>query len=324
MSLSASVGLLITEPGSRPPDALEGLRDVDQALYAAKKAGRNRVAEFDPSLLAQRMHEAHMSTALHSALARSELLLHYQPIVELDDGHIVGVEALVRWRLPGGEMVPPSEFIPVAEQTGLINEIGTWVLEQACRDARAWHDRYGTLIGVNVSARQLTDSTFTEQVLGVLAARGLPGSALVLELTETSMIESSVDMVARAQLDRLRNQGVRIVIDDFGTGYSSLSYIAELPINAVKIDGSFTANLAPPKRPGETEVLVRTILQLISSLNLVAVAEGVETLEQADTLRQLKCQYAQGYYFSPPKPADQIDDLLGDPTAPDTRFLPGT
>jgi diguanylate cyclase len=322
MSLSASAGLLITEPGSRPPGALEGLRDVDQALYAAKKAGRNRVAEFDPGLLAQQVHEAHMSTALHHAVAKNELFLHYQPIVALHDGHIVGVEALVRWHLPGGEIVPPSEFIPIAEQTGLINEIGGWVLEQACHDARPWCDRYGTHIGVNISACQLTDSAFTEDVLGILAASGLPASALVLELTETSLIESSADLGARAQLDRLRDRGVKIVIDDFGTGYSSLSYIAELPIDAVKIDRSFTANLALLNRPGETSVFVRTILQLIASLNLVAVAEGVETLEQAHILRQLECRYAQGYYFSPPKPADQIDSLLRDPTAPGTRFSP--
>jgi EAL domain-containing protein (putative c-di-GMP-specific phosphodiesterase class I) len=298
MSLSASVGLLVTEPGSRPPGSVGGLRDVDQALYAAKEAGRNRVSEFDRRLLAQRMREARTSTALHRAVAKGELLLHYQPIVALDHGDIAGVEALVRWRTPGGENVPPSEFIPVAEQTGLINEIGAWVLEQACRDACAWHDRYGIAVGVNVSGRQLTDSAFADDVLEILAETGLPNAALVLELTETSLIERSADLAGRAQLDRLRGQDVRIAIDDFGTGYSSLSCVAELPINAVKIDSSFTANLAGPTRPHQTAAFVRAILQLISSLNLTAVAEGVETAEQADALRRLNARTPRGTKLS--------------------------
>jgi diguanylate cyclase len=308
--LSASIGLLITEPGARTPGSSEGLRDVDQALYAAKAAGRNRMAEFHPSLLEQRLHDARASTGLHHATAKNELLLHYQPLVALDDRRIVGVEALVRWQPHGQKMVSPAEFIPVAERTGLIIEVGTWVLRQACRDARAWHERYGIPVGVNVSGRQLADPSFADIVLDTLVESGLPGSALVLELTESSLIESVVDPAMRAQLDRLKEREVRIVIDDFGTGYSSLAYIARLPADGVKIDSSFTPNPADSAATDQNWALVRAILQLVSSLELPAVAEGVETREQAEMLRKLNCPYAQGYHFSPPLPAAQIGSLL--------------
>jgi diguanylate cyclase len=320
VALSASVGLLITKPGTPPPGSSEGLRDVDQALYAAKAAGRNRVAEFSPALLAHRLREVRTSTALHSAVARDELLLFYQPIIGLDDGRIVGVESLVRWRPNGREMVPPSEFIPIAEQTGLINEIGTWVLRQACRDARRWHDRYGVPVGVNVSARQLSDAAFARLVLETLAETGLPGSALVLELTETSVIESSADLAVRTQLNHLRAQQIRIAMDDFGTGYSSLSNLAELPVDAVKIDSSFIPNPVGSTDLNENSVFIRAILQLATGLKLPAVAEGVETAEQAAELRKLKCPYAQGYYFCRPVPADRIDRILDDPTGLQRRL----
>jgi diguanylate cyclase (GGDEF)-like protein len=319
--LSASIGLLITEPDARPPGSSEGLRDVDQALYAAKAAGRNRVAEFSPTLLAQRLRAARTSTALHSAVVKDELLLHYQPIIGLDDGRIAGLESLVRWWPIGGEMVPPAEFIPVAEQTGLINEIGNWVLRRACRDARPWNERYGVPIGVNVSARQFSDSGFADLVLDILAETGLPGSALVLELTETSVIESSADLAVRTQLNRLRDWQIRIAIDDFGTGYSSLSNLAELPVDAIKIDSSFVPNSVEPTETDESSVFIRAILQLATGLKLAAVAEGVETAEQAAALRKLKCPYAQGYYFCRPVPADRIDRILEDPTG--LRRRPG-
>ncbi len=308
--LSASLGLMVSETGVHPPSAAEGLRDVDQALYAAKAAGRNRVAEFYPKLLDERLHLARMTTRLRQAVSRKELTLHYQPIVALDDGRIVGVEALARWPQAGGEMVPPSEFIPVAEQAGLISDIGTWVLQQACRDAGPWFVNYGITIGVNVSGRQLDNPAFADLVLETLADIGVPGSALVLELTESSLIENTADPAVRAQLARLREQGVRVAIDDFGTGYSSLSYITRLPIDLVKIDSSFTPSPVGSTVPHQPWTVVRAILQLISSLTLSAVAEGIETREQADILRELKCTYGQGYYFSPPVPADRIVDLV--------------
>jgi EAL domain-containing protein (putative c-di-GMP-specific phosphodiesterase class I) len=308
--LSASLGLVVTDAGTYPPRASEGLRDADQALYAAKAAGRNRVAEFHPRLLDERLHQAHMTTELRHALSHKELFVHYQPIVALGDGAVIGVEALARWKLRGTDMVSPSEFIPVAEQAGLIIDLGTWVLRQACRDASAWYTKHGVTVGVNVSGRQLEDSAFADIVTETLAEAGLPGSALVLEITESTLIDNTADPTVRAQLDRLREQGVQVAIDDFGTGYSSLSYITRLPIDLVKIDSSFTPNTDGLGAHQQPWTFVRAILELIASLQLSAVAEGIETREQADVLTQLTCAYGQGFYFSPAVPADQIDELL--------------
>jgi EAL domain-containing protein (putative c-di-GMP-specific phosphodiesterase class I) len=309
--ISASVGLVITPAGERPPSAAEGLRDVDQALYAAKASGRNRVSEFNPRLLDERLHLARMTTELRQAVSRKELTVHYQPIVALDSGRVVGVEALVRWPLASGLMVPPAEFIPVAEQAGLISDIGAWVLRRACRDGMHWYLDHGITIAVNVSGRQVDDPGFADLVLDTLADTGLPGPALILELTESSLIENTADPRVRAELARLRAHGVRVAIDDFGTGYSSLSYITRLPVDLVKMDSSFTPSAAGTDAQHQPWTVVRAILQLMASLKLAAVAEGIETRDQADVLRQLKCAYGQGYYFSPPVPADRIVGLLG-------------
>ena len=218
--------------------------------------------------------------------------------------------ALARWKLRGRDMVSPSEFIPVAEQAGLIIDIGAWVLRQACRDASGWYAEHGLTVAVNVSGRQLEDSTFADIVIRTLAEAGLPGSALVLELTESSLIDNTADPMVRAQLDRLREKGVQVAIDDFGTGYSSLSYITRLPVDLVKIDSSFTPSADVSSVQQQSWTVVRTILQLISNLKLTAVAEGIEAREQADVLKKLMCPYGQGFYFSPPVPADRIDELL--------------
>jgi diguanylate cyclase (GGDEF)-like protein len=308
--LSTSIGLLITDPDARPPGPSEGLRDVDQALYVAKAAGRDQVAEFHPDDLATRMQQARTSTRLRQAVARSELRLQYQPIVSLDDSRIVAVEALVRWQPDGQEMVPPSEFISIAEQTGLIIDIGTWVLRRACRDSAAWHNQYGIGVGVNVSGRQLADPAFADIVLAALSDADLPGSALAIELTETSLIAASKDQDVRGSLVRLRERGVQIAVDDFGTGYSSLSYLSRFPVDIVKIDSSFTPSAVGTAVPHPTWPLIRAILQLISSLKLSAVAEGIETREQAEKLRQLNCPYAQGYHFSPPVAPERVEGLL--------------
>jgi diguanylate cyclase (GGDEF)-like protein len=308
--LSASVGMVITGVGEQPPAASDGLRDADQALYAAKAAGRNRVIVFHPKLLDERLRQARMTNELRHAVSRKELMVHYQPIVALGNGSVVGVEALVRWPSRTRGMVSPSEFIPVAEQTGLIDEIGSWVLRRACRDARPWYDVYGTSVGVNVSGRQLADPGFADTVLNIVAEAGLPGSALTLELTESTLIENTADPIVQGQLARLRERGVQVAIDDFGTGYSSLSYIARLPVDVVKIDSSFTSGPVDSTVPHDPVRVVRAILQLISGLNLTAIAEGIETGEQAEILRKFDCPYGQGYYFSPPVPADRIRSLL--------------
>jgi EAL domain-containing protein (putative c-di-GMP-specific phosphodiesterase class I) len=202
------------------------------------------------------------------------------------------------------------EFITVAEQTGLIIEIGTWVLRQACRDTAAWHTRYGTNLSVNVSARQVADPAFADTVLNALSDADLPASALALELTETSLIAATDDYDVNASLERLREHGIHIAIDDLGTGYSSLSYMSKFPVDIVKIDSSFIPNTTDDTIPRPTWTFIRAVLQLLSSLNLTAVAEGVETREQADKLRQLNCPYAQGYHFSPPVTPERVENLL--------------
>lgn len=308
--LSASIGLLVSAATMQPPNSSEALRDVDQALYAAKTAGRNRIVQFHPRLRAERLDQARISAGLRNALARDEFVLHYQPIVALRGGAIVAAEALLRWRRGPGDLVSPGEFIPVAEQVGLIVDIGAWVVRQACHDARAWYVEHGIPVGVNVSGRQLDDPSFSDVVLAALADAGLPGPALSLELTESSLIATTTDLAVHAQLNRLRDNGVRVAIDDFGTGYSSLSYISRLPVDLVKIDSSFTQSPADPATPRQTWDFLRAILELISSLRLEAIAEGVETQEQADALRGLNCPFAQGYYFSRPVPADQFDRLM--------------
>jgi EAL domain-containing protein (putative c-di-GMP-specific phosphodiesterase class I) len=214
-------------------------------------------------------------------------------------------------------MVPPSRFLPMAEQIGAIIDIGAWVLRNACRDAHRWHTEHATTIGVNIAGRQLTDPTFADTVLSALAEAGLPGSALILEVAESSLVENMTDPGARARLDRLRREGIQIAIDDFGAGGSSLPDIAGLPVDLVKIDSSLSQSRAglTLSQQNDNWSLVRATLEVVSSLHLSAVAEGVETAEQADTLRRLGCRYGQGYYFSPPVPADRIEGLLRRPAA---------
>jgi EAL domain-containing protein (putative c-di-GMP-specific phosphodiesterase class I) len=203
--------------------------------------------------------------------------------------------------------VPPADFIPIAESTGLILPIGAWVLRQACRDARPWWDEHHVGVSVNVSGRQLDDVSFADTVIAALASAGLPGTALIIEITESNLVETAPTKDFHIQLHRLRAHGIRLAIDDFGTGYSSLSSIASLPVDIVKIDKSFTqAHGGSNFAPGDW-AFTRGILQLVESLHMVAVAEGVETAEQEQELRVMGCPMAQGYYFARPVPADVID-----------------
>ncbi len=321
MFLSTSIGLLTIEAGQRPMSPSDALRDADFALYAAKEAGKNRVVPFDSSLRAYRMDRMRLGTGLRHALDHGDLLIHYQPIIDLATGSTVGVEALARWQLPDGEMISPAEFIPVAEETGLINAIGARVLRQACRDGRRWQEPYGLFIAVNVSGRQLEDPSFTDLVIATLRDCGLPPSSLVLELTESSLIGTGPHQQGWIQLKKLRKHGVRVAIDDFGTGYSSLSYLSQLPMDIVKLDKSFTQNRSDPAVARSGWAFTGAILDAIASLDRKVIAEGVETAEQATALSTLRCSFAQGYLYSRPVPATEIDQKLE--ASPRSRRPPG-
>ncbi|MFC6565243.1 putative bifunctional diguanylate cyclase/phosphodiesterase [Actinoplanes utahensis] len=299
--LTARAGLADGVPGN---DTVLG--DADLALRAAKQAGGARPARFDESLRAEQTERARIAAGLRQALADGSLFMHYQPVVDAGTGRMTGVEALMRWRRDG-ELVPPGVFIPVAEQTGLIGAVGTRALWLACAQAAVWHREHGLYLTVNVSTHQLRDPGFADGVLAVLAGTGLPAAALVLEITESVLIDAADTPV----LGTLRAHGVRIAIDDFGTGYSSLAYLHTLPVDILKIDQSFIRRLQDPPKPTDVS-LTRAILELARSQGLLAVAEGVETGAQADLLRELSCPLAQGYHFGRPADARSIDSLLRD------------
>ena len=308
--VTASVGLLLVDTVASQTTVSAALRDADLALATAKRSGKDRVLTFTAAMRQSRLGHSRMIAGLRRALTSGELSVHYQPIVDLATQRIQAVEALVRWMPPDGPPVPPSEFIPVAEESGLIRDIGEWVLRRACQDARAWYTRSGVAVSVNVSGRQLVDPGFAELVIDALTDAGLPGSALIVELTETSLIATATVATAAAQLDKVRQRGVRVAIDDFGTGYSSLSYLAQLPVDILKIDRSFTRHgeridFGPDEWP-----FARAIIALGHGLKLTTVAEGIETVEQARALRELRCQLAQGHLFSWPLPPAGIDALL--------------
>jgi diguanylate cyclase (GGDEF)-like protein len=303
LSVTASVGSLLFATPSTPAEAL---RNVDLALYAAKAAGKNRLAAYEPRLASERTEHMSIAADLRRAVADEAFTVNYQPVVDLHTGRVTAVEALLRWTRDGRN-IPPLDFIPVAEQYGIIVPIGAWVLRRACRDVRTWHERFGICVTVNVSGRQLREPDFAATVISALRDAGLPGSALILEITETVLVSagpSTGDVVAL--LSALRAEGVRVAVDDFGTGYSSLAYLRHLPVDILKIDRAFT----PEGGLAEEMAFTRAIVELGNSLHLSAIAEAVETPEQAERLRQLDCPQAQGYHFSRPLPAADLDEVL--------------
>jgi diguanylate cyclase (GGDEF)-like protein len=303
LSVTTSVGTLLVQAPATPAEAL---RNADLALYAAKAAGKNRLAAYEPRLASERHEHMRLSAQLRRAVANEEFTVNYQPVVDLATGRVTAVEALLRWS-PDGRPIPPMDFIPVAEQYGLIVPIGAWVLRQACQDVRSWHDRFGISVTVNVSGRQLREPDFARTVLAALRDADLPGSALILEITETVLVSSATESDdVTVLLSALREEGVRVAVDDFGTGYSSLAYLRHLPVDILKIDRAFT----PDGGMAEEMAFTRAIVELGNSLRLSSIAEAVETPEQAERLRELDCPQAQGYHFSRPLPAEALDEVL--------------
>jgi EAL domain-containing protein (putative c-di-GMP-specific phosphodiesterase class I) len=292
-----------------PQDGHDGDILMQKAAIARQATGLGAVAFFSAKLDAELRERRAIERELRTAIPRGELVLLYQPVVDLWTRKVTGAEALIRWRSESLGDVPPPTFIRVAEETGLIHEIGEWVLVTACRQGREWSRRgFPRLrISVNASVKQLREPAFLERLEAILGEAGpdSPDLRLGMEITETVLMENVEDAVA--VIRRLRGMGVKTYIDDFGTGYSSLSYLRDLPLDTLKIDTSFVRDI-----PGDEDAVavVTGILAMAHSLELRVIAEGVETEEQFITLRNLGCEAAQGYYFSRPIPADEFEQIL--------------
>jgi diguanylate cyclase (GGDEF)-like protein/PAS domain S-box-containing protein len=305
--VSASVGIALADDTDQAPEAL--IRDADAAMYRAKERGRARYELFDEDMRARAVARLRVENDLRRALERRELRLVYQPVISLRDGSIVGAEALVRWEHPERGLVAPGDFIPVAEDCGLIEPIGRWVLGEACRQTAIWHasnpDSAPITMSVNLSARQVAQQDLTVAVSRVLRTTAIDPSCLCLEITETVLLEES-EMLGDT-LRALRAMGVRLVLDDFGTGYSSLGYLNRLPLDALKVDRSFVDGLGVEPRDG---AIVKAVVGMAQALSLTVIAEGVESQVQLAELRALDCDLAQGYLFARPMPAGELGAML--------------
>jgi diguanylate cyclase (GGDEF)-like protein/PAS domain S-box-containing protein len=305
---SVSIGIALSNIGYDKPEDL--LRDADTAMYRAKTLGKGRYEVFDLDMRASVIARLQLETDLRTALERGEFRNFYQPIVSLDSGRIIGFEALLRWQHPTRGLLQPIDFIAVAEETGMIREIGWWNLQQACRQISAWNAcRDGApplIMSVNISVKQFVQPNLAVEIGKLLREIGLPPDTLKLEITESTVMADP--SAAENMLSQIKSLGVQLSIDDFGTGYSSLSYLHRFPLDTLKIDRSFTKAIG---LEGDSMEIVRTILPMANSLRLNVIAEGVETAEQLAILRKLQCEYAQGYYFSEPVTAEDAGALLG-------------
>ena len=304
LNVSASVGIALADSGT----ADELLRNADLALYQSKDDGRDRCTLFDAKMQTAACDRLTLEMDLADALARDQLFLEYQPILNLRAERIVGVEALIRWRHPERGIIAPGEFIPLAEESGQIIPIGRWALHEACRQASAWASEGHELgVAVNVSARQLDADELIDDVYRALVHSGLAPGALTLEITETALMRDAEAAVQR--LVRLKQLGIRIAIDDFGTGYSSLAYLRQFPADSLKIDRTFVAGVAKNR---ESAALIDTLVQLARSLKIKILAEGIEDSEQLRALQDAGCDLGQGFLFSRPLPAEAVTGLLED------------
>ena len=306
--LDASVGVSLNTFGADDPDDL--LAYAEAAMYQAKRRGGFGVETFGESLRIEVLDRMSTEHSLHRALERSELMLHYQPVVEVRGATAVGVEALIRWDHPDQGLVAPGRFIPVAEESGLIIPIGAWVLEQACLQLQDWHRRAcdgpRASVEVNLSARQIDDPQIVATIEEILSRTGLPPEHLTLEITESALMKDAA--AALVVLRALKEIGVLLAIDDFGTGYSSLSYLQRFPLDILKVDRMFVQELG---QDGGGDEIVSAVISLAHALGLEVVAEGVETGQQLEILRALQCDFAQGFLFSRPVPASELRTLFG-------------
>ncbi len=311
-AVSVSVGIVTLEGyEAGTADPLIVLRNADAAMYQAKREGKARWALFDETLVSAAAHRRDLEPEMRRALENREFVLHYQPVYDLRDDAIVGVEALLRWNSPKRGLLQPDEFIGLAEETGVIVDIGDWVLRESCAQLRRWSDELGWpgWMAVNVSGRQVAQPGLASAVHENLSDCGLNAELLRLELTETALLRAGYS--AAAELGAVRDQGVHIGMDDFGTGYASLTNLQQLPIDFLKIDRSFVITLdRTGSRSDHGNAIVAAVAHLGQALDLETIAEGVETAEQAELLREFGCPFAQGYQFARPAPADQIAALL--------------
>lgn len=295
--VGASIGLAFA-----PHDAatvVDLLRAGDVAMYNAKAGGRQRAVVFNPEMEVELRERRTLEIELRAAIRQGQLVLHYQPLLDVASGATTGYEALLRWNHPMRGLVPPADFIPVAEETGLIVEIGQWVIREALREAAGWDDHIS--VAVNLSPVQMRDAALLPTIVGALASSHVAPHRLELEITETTLLQDSTDVMEL--LHRLRALGVRIALDDFGTGYSSLNYLRAFPFDKIKIDRCFISDLATRE---DCQAIVRSVLALASELNMVTTAEGVEALDQLETLRSSGCDQVQGFLFSNAVPPTQI------------------
>jgi diguanylate cyclase (GGDEF)-like protein/PAS domain S-box-containing protein len=303
LAVLASVGVAVAAPGMTTSSLL---RDADIAMYEAKRAGKGQIKLFDPAMRLSATKHLEFRSELGGAIENGQLRLVFQPQVDMRTGHVIGAEALLRWRHPERGDVSPAEFIPVAERSGLILSIGAWVLDEAVRHAKQWQASGPREMSVNVSAVQLRNPEFVDQVATALATHGLDPENLTLEITETVLV-GEVEAASSVLVD-LRSLGVKIAIDDFGTGYCSLSYLRRFPVDIVKIDKQFVDELGTDDKKSS---LANMILQMTASLEVISVAEGIEQPNQLEALRQMGCDVGQGYLLSRPLEADVIHQRFG-------------
>jgi diguanylate cyclase (GGDEF)-like protein len=305
LHVTTSIGVSVYPDDGREAETL--IKNADTAMYQAKENGRQSFQFFKPAMNARAVERQSVEESLRRALERHEFALHYQPKISLTTGAITGAEALIRWTHPTRGPISPAQFIPIAEDSGLILAIGNWALREACAQARAWVDAGlpSVPMAVNVSAIEFRAAGFLEGLFMILNETGLDPKSLELELTETALMKHAESTAAILQI--LRQSGVRVAVDDFGTGYSSLSYLRKFPIDALKIDQSFVRQLATG---GDDVAIVSAVINMARSLKLRVIAEGVETQAEVDFLQVHGCDEAQGYYFAKPMPAGQFSSLL--------------